>query len=141
MGGPFNKLFFLVEIFGDEVVPDSVSDVLGRPADLSYRKGQERPRGSQYYNTGAWILKSQEIILTEESFGVEAFESWVSDLPDISRDWKSLVERFEVRVRLVGYTDQMNAEFRVSPRAMAGLLDRGLRLVVAERVNLFRTVF
>ena len=106
MGGPFNRHFFLLEVFGDSLVPAEITRLLGRAPDESYAKGDERPKGSQYYTTGAWKLKSGEIKVTDQSSVESFFESWVAGLPNDPDAWSLIKKQYEVRVRLVGYTDQ-----------------------------------
>ena len=139
MGGPFDRHFFLLEIFGDLLVTAEITCALGRPPDESYAKGDERPKGSQYYKTGAWKLKSGEIKVTDQYAAESHFESWVDGLPDDPGAWSKIKEKYEVRVRLVGYTDQWNAEFVVSVGALKGLSERGLPLMLDPYLSLDET--
>ena len=136
MGGPFNRSFFIAEIYGDELNPDEVSSILGVSPTKCYRKGDETPRGSQYRRTGAWFMDSGEQLLSEEEPGANLFEQWVSSLPKDREAWDTLKERFDVRIRLVGYTDQMNAEFLLTPTAAAELASRGLAVVFDPYLSL-----
>ena len=44
----------------DELDPETITESLGVTPEHSYRKGDERPKGSQYYQTGAWMTIVQE---------------------------------------------------------------------------------
>lgn len=66
MGGPFDRVFFILSITGDSLEPDEITKLLQMNPTKSYKKGDETPRGSQYRKTGAWILDSGEIQLDEE---------------------------------------------------------------------------
>jgi hypothetical protein len=136
MGGPFQRMFFVLEIFGDELDPEKISKALGVRPDQSYKKGDERPRGSQYYKTGAWILKSGEVQIAEDRSGEERFEDWTSKLPGDADTWRSLKEHYSVTVRLVGYTDQWNADFTISPKTLSHLSDLGLPLTIDPYLSL-----
>ena len=61
MGGPFNRMFFELNAYGDDLDPQEVTKLLGISPTQSYKKGDERPRGSQFYKTGGWVLKSGEV--------------------------------------------------------------------------------
>ena len=136
MGGPFNRMFFVLEIFGDEVEPENITEILGVSPDQSYKKGDERPRGSQYYKTGAWILKSGEVQIAEDRSGEERFEDWTAKLPGNAEIWKELKEKYFVTVRLVGYTDQWNADFTISPTSLYHLSALGLPLTIDPYLSL-----
>lgn len=136
MGGPFNRMFFLLEIFGEELEPGKITEILGVNPNQSYKKGDERPRGSQYYKAGAWILKSGEVQIAEDRSGEERFEEWTAALPGNAEIWSSLKNSFEVRVRLVGYTDQWNADFTISPKALSNLSVLGLPLTIDPYLSL-----
>ncbi|MAM87819.1 MAG: hypothetical protein CME36_10990 [unclassified Hahellaceae] len=136
MGGPFNRLFFELNISGDDLDPDEITEILGVVPDLCYRKDDERPRGSQYYKTGGWDLQSGEVLLSNGGTGEAEFEKWVQSLPVEKAAWTIIQERFTVRVRLIGYTDQWNADFVVSPTAIVELANRGLPLMIEPFLSL-----
>ena len=136
MGGPFNRMFFELNIYGDDLDPQAVTDLLGVSPNLSYKKGDERPRGSQFYKTGGWELTSGEVLIDDERNGEEQFEKWVLSLPSEERDWQQLIERFSVKVRLIGYTDQWNADFTISPAALLELAKRNLPLTIDPYLSL-----
>jgi len=135
MGGSFNRAFFILEIFGDDLDPDAISRELGVAPTKAYRKGDERPKGSQFYRTGGWIIDSGELQLGDEDVGDKKFQDWLALLPGDASKWKSL-QRYEPQVRLVLYTDQMNAEFRVRPLAANELSKRGLTLTIDPYLEL-----
>ncbi len=135
MGGCFNRAFFLLEIFGDDLDPDAITKELGTSPTKAYRKGDERPKGSQYYQTGGWIVDSGELLLSDDDAGDKRFQEWLASLPSDVTKWKSL-QKYEPWIRLVLYTDQMNAEFRLRPLAANELAKRGLPLVVDPYLEL-----
>jgi hypothetical protein len=136
MGGSFNRCFFILEMWGDELDPERISALLGRSPTKAHRKGDERPRGSQYYRTGGWALESGEITLTNDDDGRTSFESWLASLPEDRAIWNELHDQYSPRVRLVMYTDQMNAEFSITPGAASELSKRGLSLVLDPYLEL-----
>lgn len=135
MGGSFSRAFFLLEIYRDDLDPQAITDVLGISPTKSYRKGDERPKGSQYYRTGGWILDSGEQQLADDDGGDKRLQDWLASLPSDATIWKSL-QSYEPRVRLVLYTDQMNAEFRLRPLAANELSKRGLTLLIDPYLEL-----
>lgn len=136
MGGPFQRLFFEISIFGDDLIPEEVTELLGIEPSQSYKKGDERPRGSQYYRTGGWLLKSGEVQIGDSREGEEKFEEWLSKLPGNKSAWESLASRFEVKARLIGYTDQWNADYTISAAALNELSKRGLPLMIDPFLSL-----
>lgn len=135
MGGSFNRAFFLLELFGDDLDPESVSKAMGIAPTKSYRKDDERPKGSQYYRTGGWVLDSGEIGLTDDDAGDKRLQEWLSTLPDNATLWEAM-QKYEPRIRLVLYTDQMNAEFKLRPLAANELSCRGLTLLIDPYLEL-----
>lgn len=134
MGGSFNRAFFLLEMFGDDLDPQAVTEILGIVPTKSYRKGDERPRGAQHYRTGGWILDSGELQLADGE-GDKRLHDLLVSLPSEATVWKSL-QSYEPRVRLVLYTDQMNAEFKLGPLAANELSRRGLALLIDPYLEL-----
>lgn len=136
IGGSFNRCLFILEMWGDDLDPDRVSSLLHRTPTTAYRKDDERPRGSQYYRTGGWILNSGEIALAEDDDGHARLESWLMGLPNDAAVWDELRRLYAPRIRLVICTDRMNAEFSVTPKASSELSMRGLPLVVDPYLEL-----
>jgi hypothetical protein len=136
MGGPFVRCFFILEIYGDELDPDEVSSTLGVQPTKCYRKGDKTPNGTQYRRTGGWFIDSGEQFLSEEEPGSSLFEKWVSSLPADRESWNILKKDFNVLIRLVGYTDQMNAEFILTSAAAVELASRGLPVVFDPYLSL-----
>lgn len=136
MGGPFQRMFFLLEIFGDELDPEVVSSLLGSAATKCYKKGDVRPRGSQYYKCGAWILDSGEILIGESRSGEEGLKTWVDAIPGDKAAWAELRAQYDVHVRIVGYTDQMNADFTIPPEVLGRLSELGLPLTMDPYLSL-----
>lgn len=136
MGGPFDRLFFEINIFGDDLDPNEITQMLGVPPSLCYRKDDERPKGSQYYKTGGWILRSGAVPLSDDDTGEVEFESWVKSLPGNKMIWDDIQMRFTVSVRLVGYTDQWNADFLISSTTIMELAKRGLPLAIEPFLSL-----
>ena len=81
-------------------------------------------------------MKSGEIQLSDDRTGEEEFESWVKSLSEEKGDWANLKNVFDVCVRLIGYTDQWNADFKISPAAISELAARGLPLKVEPFLSL-----
>ncbi|MFA0792285.1 DUF4279 domain-containing protein [Microbulbifer echini] len=123
-------------MFGDDLIPEEVTELLGVEPSQSYKMGDERPRGSQYYKTGGWLIKSGEVPIGESREGEEKFEEWLSELPDDKFAWSSLIEKFEIKARLVGYTDQWNADYTISPGALNESTKRGLPLMIDPFLSL-----
>jgi hypothetical protein len=135
-GGPFDRVFFILSITGDSLIPDDISSLIGLNPTKSYKKGDQTISGAQYRKTGAWILDSGEIKLKEDEFESAYFLKWIRSLPESSNVWKKLNSNYEVVVRLVGYTNQMNADFEVTLDIMGELTARNLNLAVEPYLSL-----
>lgn len=135
IGGCFDRAFFLLEMWGDDLDPQTVSEALGITPTKSFRKGDERPKGSQYYRTGLWIFETGEIPLSEDDSGDRLFQKWLASLPGDKAIWRQL-RQYNPQVRLVLYTDRMNAEFRLLPAAAKELSRRGLKMIVDPYLSL-----
>jgi hypothetical protein len=135
MGGCFNRAFFLLELFGDDLDPDHVTRTLGIEPTRRFRKGDSSPKGSQFERTGGWILESEAQDLSDDDPGPERFETWAKALPGDEVDWHSL-EPWRPTVRLALYTDQWNADFVVTPATLLELHRRRLPLSIDPYLSL-----
>ena len=136
MGGPFQRLFLLLEISGDELDPEEMTALLGALPTKGYKKGDERPRGSQFYKRGAWILDSGEVAIGVDRSGEERLKAWVAALPGDREVWARVKAQFDVSLRLVGYTDQWNADLTIDPEVLARLGELGLPLTIDPYLSL-----
>lgn len=136
MGGSFDRVFFMLTILGETLDPVEVTNLLNLNPTKSYKKGDETPSGAQYRKTGAWILDSGEIALKEDESEAMNFLEWIKRLAASFELWESLSSRYEVQVRLIGYTNQMNADFNITHDIMRELSLRKLDLVVEPYLSL-----
>jgi hypothetical protein len=136
MGGPFDRVFFILSIEGDSLVPSEITSLLAINPTKFYSKGDETPSGAQYRKTGAWILDSREILLEEKQFETELFLKWLQNLSADISVWEKLHSEYELTVRLIGYTKQMNADFVISPEIMLELTKRKLELRIEPYLSL-----
>lgn len=135
MGGPFDRVFFELSVIDDDLEPKRITDLVGVDATVSYKKGDETPSGSQYRKTGAWILKSGEIKLSEDDYGDVTFLNWIKNLPN-NNVWKELKSKYVVELSLIGYTHQMNSDFKLTSEIMFELSSRGLDLKIEPFLSL-----
>jgi Domain of unknown function (DUF4279) len=101
-------------IYGVELIPEEISDLLGAKPTHSHRLGEKKTPESKPYAKGAWIL---EIRRTEPIDLDAMYEELLASLPTNELVWKSLASRFEVRIDLAVHTDS-GCGFYVSPKTM-----------------------
>ena len=135
MGGPFERVFFTLSIIDDSLEPKEITKLVGIEPTTSYKKDDETPSGSQYRKTGAWILKSGEIKLDEDDFGELKFLDWIKVLPT-GKIWSELKSKYSVEVSLIGYTYQMNSDFKLTSEIMHELSSRNLDLKIEPFLSL-----
>ena len=118
-----------LRIFGDALVPDEVSRLLGATPTKSRLKGETwigKNTGCEYVaKTGAWHLDADDCKPGDLDKQVtEILGKLTSDL-DV---WRELTERFKVDLFCGWFMEDWNEGLSISPRTMAALAERGIEL-------------
>lgn len=124
-GGEVDEYHLSLRSFGDDLVPEEVTALLGCPPSSSCRKGDifRGKKGERVEPHGRWLLKAPI------SPG-EPFEEQVTRfLAPLSQDldvWRSLTSRFDADLFCGVWLRHWNRGMDFSPELMLALSSRGL---------------
>jgi hypothetical protein len=113
-----------LRIFGDDLVPEEVSALLGCQPTRSYRKGQVRAP-NVLAKTGTWLLE----VTDTEPGNIEAQVSEVLGQVTANLEvWRQLGQRFEVDIYCGAFMQTSNDGIELSSHALLRLGQRGIGL-------------
>jgi hypothetical protein len=126
-GGEVDEYHISLGFYGDELNPNELSTVLGRPATSSCVKGDivHKNDRTRVEHTGRWLLsippKPGEPLQPQ-------IESLLASLtPDLAV-WKLLAERFKVRFVVSAWIRSWNRGLEIDPHLLREICDRQLSL-------------
>jgi Domain of unknown function (DUF4279) len=93
-GGTIDGSNITLRFFGDDLVPDELTQLLGVEPSIAYRKG-DIFRGKEYdriYGIGSWRLKSERAEIDLE----EKIDRLLDKLPSDLEIWHGLTRKFQV---------------------------------------------
>jgi hypothetical protein len=127
--GAFDHSEVTLRFFGDDLVPEEVSALLGANPTVSYQKGQElvgRNTGTvQITKTGSWRLRATR--REPEDVESQVFEI----LDQLSQDlgvWAALASRYQPDLFCGIFMRGTNDGLHLSARALLALSQRGISL-------------
>ena len=104
VGGPIDETSVSLCIYGEELVPEEVSEFLGCSPTHAHRKGDlPKPSSRHPFKTGAWILKLRGEAPKDAE---ELTAALLDQLPETESLWAELASRYRV---LLWYGLFMNA--------------------------------
>ncbi len=114
-----------LRVFGDDLVPDEVSLLLGASPSQGYRKGDTRTfSGRQTLRrTGMWLLVADERVPEDINGQVDEL---LSKLTDDLKVWQLLGSKFQVDLFCGLFMEESNEGFTISPRTLMALAERGI---------------
>ncbi len=129
IGGPVREFRLSLRLFGDDLDPDEVSELLGSAPSDSYRKGDLLPgRYRRAAKRGAWFLTADHREGTDKGFSNvvdELIDSLNGDL-DV---WYSLTRRYHVDLFCGVFMEHTGNEGVELPlETMKRLVDRGVKI-------------
>jgi len=104
---PLQQSTLALRIFGDDLIPEEVSALLGCEPTHAYRKGQVRQTPSYIAKTGSWLLEAADA----EPGDLEAQIAEV--LGRVTQDlhvWRQLVQKFEVDLYCGAFLRERNID-------------------------------
>jgi hypothetical protein len=114
-----------LRIFGDDLVPEEVSALLGCEPTRAYRKGQMRQAPNYVAKTGTWLLEAADAEPGDlEAQLVEVLGRVTSDM----EIWRQLGQRFELDLYCGAFMRTSNDGISLSPQTLSQLGQRGLSL-------------
>jgi hypothetical protein len=116
-----------LRIFGDSLLPDQVTRLLGCQPTESRRKGDVIPdkRYHRVARTGAWVLDGRLPNTTDIE---EQVLTLLTSLTSNLQVWQRLTAEFDVDVFCGVFLEDCNRGFCLSPRVMEMLSARGIEI-------------
>jgi hypothetical protein len=130
-GGHPHSAALCLRVCGDDLDPDEITRLMGRPPSRSQHKGQSvldsAGQVKRVARTGSWLLDHP---LGAEATIEEGIESLFGGLPDDDRMWAALGQRFRIDLLCDVFVRGVNQGFGLSPRVLGLLVHRGIELGV-----------
>ena len=126
-GGPVDNTSVALRIFGDSLLPEDITQLLGHEPTKAYRKDEVIPdnRYHRTARTGSWLLEGNLPRKTE-------IEPQIKDLlSKVTSDlgvWDRLTEEFEVDIYCGLFLDGDNRGCVLSPQVLKMISDRSMTI-------------
>lgn len=117
-----------LRIFGDELVPEEIGELLGCPPTHCYRKGEVKVLQSGHElkrKTGMWLLAAAAH--EPENLDKQVAETLARLAQDLAV-WESLSERFEIDLYCGLFMKETNEGLSLSPATLRALADRRIKI-------------
>lgn len=124
-GGAVDKTSITLAIYGDDLIPEQISQLLGYEAEY-IRRGERRSPTASPYQKSAWLLKQKgEAPITAEEIIQEILSKVSADL----RIWQELSSRYDVQVRIAIHIEDWNKGFDLSAETIQQIAGLGAKMV------------
>ena len=114
VGGPVDEFRVTLALYGDNLNPEIVSQLLSCNPTDAHSKGERKGPRSPPFTGGAWLLTAEGKAPASPS---DAIESLLGRFPPDVGFWKGLNDDFKVQLRIGIHTAGWNRGFHISPRA------------------------
>ena len=114
-----------LRIFGNAVVPEQITALLGATPDSSHRKGEARPSGHGTWPSGSWHLRAEP--QTPEKLDGQIVELF-GRLTDDLNVCRALAAKHKVDLFCGLFMVQMNEGLSLSAATVAAIADRRIVL-------------
>ena len=126
VGGPVDDVSITLRIFGDDLDPSEITELLRVQPTSSCRKGDVF-RGKQYdriEKTGKWLCAKDH---AQDNLD-KVVGTFLATLPDDLTIWNSITNRFAVDLFLGVWLRDWNRGFHLTRGTLRQLADRGLEI-------------
>ena len=116
-----------LRVVGDDLDPEEITRLLGRPPDLARRKGEiiHAEGRERVASTGAWIVNTDSSAPADLDRQVdELLAGTTSDLAV----WRRLADRHRIDVFCGLFMKEPNERIAISPQTLRKLAERGIEL-------------
>lgn len=127
-GGEIDAGEFSVEIWSENLNPDLITGLLGKPPTESHRRGDTFGPRAREYSYGQWATRTGRLDFRNGKSCEESFDDFVRSLPGDETVWRQLSSEHETRMLIVLRMRTWNREFDLSPFALGELARRQLKL-------------
>ncbi|MDA0865761.1 MAG: DUF4279 domain-containing protein [Cyanobacteria bacterium] len=125
VGGAVAKTSITLAIYGDDLIPEEISQLLGYEAKYIRRGERRNPRASPYKKS-AWLFNQKgEAPITAEEIIREILSKILTD----SGIWKELASRYDVQVRIAIHMKNWNQGFDLSAETIQQIAGLGAKMV------------
>lgn len=116
VGGLVDETNVAICIYGEELIPEEVSELLGLNPTHAHRKGdRKKPSSSHVFKTGVWIF---ELRGGAPKGPEELTVALLDRLPPTESVWTELASRYRVELRYGLHLNSWNRGFDISQRVV-----------------------
>ncbi len=125
-GGGFDESSISLRFFGDDLIPDELTQLLGVEPSVSYRKGDVF-RGKRYdriYDVGSWRLHTERSDIDLQ----DQINKLLDKLPADLEIWHSLTKRFQADLFCGLWMKRWNRCLSFEVATLQQMTERGLSI-------------
>ena len=126
VGGPVDELSASLAVYGEDLEPGDVTNLLGIEPTFSFRRGYRRRPTSVPAPRGGWFLKMRAVDHPDPGALIGTL---LSKLPADREIWGQLNARFKVQLRVAIHMQGWNKGFGIDPASVARLATTGAEVV------------
>jgi len=126
VGGLVDETGVCLAVYGEDLDPEQVTGLLGRPPTSSHRRGERRGPRSPLYKRSGWFL---EVRGTAPQGPEELVAKLLGQLPDDEAVWQKLARLYEVQLRLAFHMAGWNRGFELSADLVAKIANLHAKIV------------
>jgi hypothetical protein len=120
-GGAIDETRIWLGIYGADLDPDEITQLLGIEPTASHRRGEAR-RSAGPWPRGAWLLKREGARGQEPA---QILNATLNELPEDPDVWSRLRATYEVRLTFGLHLDDFNRGFDLAPEVVERLASTG----------------
>lgn len=125
-GGPVDQTYVSLNIYGEDLIPEAISQLLGCQATHMIYQGDRRTPNSAPYQRSAWLLSQKEKApITAEPI-IQGLLSRVSNDLDL---WQELASKYEIQLRISIHMEGWNQGFDLSSEMIQQIAAVGAKIV------------
>lgn len=124
-----------LRIYGDQLDPDKISQMLGAKPTKSYRKGdiKHSKNADIIRKTGSWMFDAKD--KEPENLNAQV-EEILSNLTQELTIWTKLSNEYGIDLFCGFFMKESDEGFEISPQTLKALSDRGIKLAICLYASL-----
>ena len=126
IGGPVHDASVSLCIYGDELDPDEITQLLGQSPPRSHRRGDRLKPSGPSFRTGAWIYQVESEVAPDAPELV--LVHLLDRLPSDPAFWTQLGQRYDIRISICIGFEGWNKGFTLSTRNIQRVAALGTRM-------------